>query len=255
MIKEQQVSLKKKKILVIGDSCKDVFVYCKAQRLAPDVPVPVLNVVERKENPGMAKNLEMNIRSLTDDCEIITNPEWQKTTKMRYMHHQSNHAFLRVDANDEISRINVTKIPFEKYHTIAVSDYNKGFLMEEDIKYICENHDSVFIDSKKVLGPWVNKAKFIKINDLEYEHSKYVITKNMANKIIRTRGDKGAVFRGKIYPVRKVEVRDLSGAGDSFFAALIVKYVETRDIEEAIIFANECASEVVQHKGVVVIHK
>ncbi len=245
----------KKKILIMGDSCKDVFVYCKAERLAPDLPVPVLNVIRKIENPGMAKNLERNIKSLGADCETITNSNWQKTTKTRYMHHTSNHAFLRVDANDSISGIkNLNRIPFEKYHLIAISDYNKGFLTEADIKYICENHNNVFIDSKKILGSWINKAKFIKINDLEYERSKHAITKNIVNKIIRTEGDKGAVFMGKNYPVRKVEVRDISGAGDSFFAALIVKYIETKDIETAIIFANECASQVVQHRGVAVIN-
>ena len=32
------------RVLVVGESCKDVFVYCDAMRLAPDVPVPVLRL-------------------------------------------------------------------------------------------------------------------------------------------------------------------------------------------------------------------
>ena len=39
-----------KDILVIGDSCRDVYVYCETNRLAPDVPVPVLNVLYQNEN-------------------------------------------------------------------------------------------------------------------------------------------------------------------------------------------------------------
>ena len=36
-----------------------------------------------------------------------------------------------------------------------------------------------------------------------------------------------ACFKGKDYPVREqVEVKDVSGAGDSFFAALLVRYAE-----------------------------
>ncbi len=245
----------KKKVLVIGDSCRDVFVYCKTERLAPDIPVPVLNVVEQKENPGMAKNLERNIFSLLDDCEIVTNSDWKNITKTRYMHNASNHAFLRVDSGDKISRIDIAKVPLEKYDIIAVSDYDKGFLTEYDIKYICENHGNVFIDTKKILGDWAEKAKFIKMNNYEYSRSKGSIPKSMEDKIIRTEGDKGATFRGKLYPVNKVEVKDLSGAGDSFFAALIVKYIETGDIRESIVFANKCASKVVQHKGVTVIEK
>jgi bifunctional ADP-heptose synthase (sugar kinase/adenylyltransferase) len=31
------------KILVIGDSCEDIFRYGKVNRLAPEAPVPVIN--------------------------------------------------------------------------------------------------------------------------------------------------------------------------------------------------------------------
>ena len=45
------------KVLVIGDSCLDTFVYCKVERLAPDLPIPVLEEIERTLNPGMAANV------------------------------------------------------------------------------------------------------------------------------------------------------------------------------------------------------
>ncbi|PCI30372.1 hypothetical protein COB55_00185 [Candidatus Wolfebacteria bacterium] len=244
-----------KKILLIGEGCKDIFVYCGANRLAPDLPIPVLNIIEQKENPGMVKNVERNINNIIDNCDVITNENWQDVTKTRYMHHGSNHAFLRVDTDHNIKRIDVKKIPFD-YDIIAISDYNKGFLIEEDIKYICENNDTVFIDTKKVLGDWAKKAKFIKINNYEYERSLGSITDDIEKKIICTKGGGGATFMGELYPVAdRVEVKDTSGAGDSFFAALLAKYIETEDIKSSIKFANECASEVVKHKGVSVIRK
>ena len=114
----------------------------------------------------------------------------------------------------------------------------------------------MFIDTKKILGNWAAGAKFIKINNYEYERSKPYLSKVLLDKIIHTKGEEGAYFKGKQYLVmNKVEVKDTSGAGDSFFAALLVKYVETGDIEKAIMFANECASEVVKHKGVTMIQK
>ncbi len=243
-----------KKILIIGESCKDIFVYCKANRLCPDIPVPVLAIVEQTENPGMAKNVERNIKNISDICDIVTNQNWENVTKTRYIHHESNHAFIRVDTDHHIKRIDIKKIPLN-YDIIAISDYNKGFLTEEDIKYICENHNNVFIDTKKILGDWISKAKFIKINNYEYERSNGFITKNIEDKIICTKGGEGAVFKGKIFPVDKVEVKDTSGAGDSFFAALLIKYVETGDIESAIKFANKMTAKMVQHKGVSVIEK
>ena len=45
------------KILVIGESCLDEFVYCDAERLAPDLPIPILEIKEVRKNPGMAMNV------------------------------------------------------------------------------------------------------------------------------------------------------------------------------------------------------
>ncbi len=245
-----------KKILVIGESCRDIFVYCKAERLAPDLPIPVLGVVEQKENPGMAANVERNIRGIFPQVDLYTNEKWRDVTKTRYMHLDTNHIFIRVDTDHHIPRVKVEDIPLSKYDIIAISDYNKGFLHEEDIVYITERHNNVFIDTKKILGGWAGKAKFIKINNYEYERSKPYTSSTLVDKIIHTKGEEGAYFKGKQYPVTdKVEVKDTSGAGDSFFAALLVKYVETEDIEKAIIFANNRAAEVVKHKGVTVIQK
>lgn len=74
-----------KSILVIGDSCRDIYVYCNATRLAPDVPIPVLSIVNQSENGGMAKNVQRNIQ-LYKDCDIITNSDWVNITKTRYVH-------------------------------------------------------------------------------------------------------------------------------------------------------------------------
>ena len=36
------------KILVIGDSCKDIFIYGDIVRIAPEAPVPVIKPILRK---------------------------------------------------------------------------------------------------------------------------------------------------------------------------------------------------------------
>jgi len=241
-----------KSILVIGESSRDVFVYCDALRLCPDVPVPVLNIKDQSENPGMAKNVHRNIQSLIKDCQILTNSNWYNVTKTRYVHENSNHMFFRVDTLHEISRIDMNKIDYD-YEIIVISDYDKGFLKKEDIEEICSKHSNVFIDTKKILGSWAEKARFIKINDFEYKNSENYITETLSNKIIHTVGSDGCEFCGVNYPVDKVEVKDVSGAGDTFMAGLVVKYFETKDIEESIKFANKCASKVVRQKGVTVI--
>ena len=245
-----------KKLLVIGESCKDIFVYCHAERLAPDLPVPVLRIIEETSNPGMAKNVEQNIKAIYPHCDLITNKDWEKVTKTRYVHRNTNHTFIRIDAEPKVSRITMHDLPLDKYDIIAISDYNKGFLTEEDIKAICERHPNVFIDTKKKLGEWAKDAKIIKINNYEFERSKDSITPELSQKIIVTRGEHGAEYNCKLYPVvEKVEVKDSTGAGDSFFAALMVCYAETGNLDEAINFANACAAKAVTQKGVSVIER
>ena len=63
-------------------------------------------------------------------------------------------------------------------------------------------------------------------------------------------GGDGCEFRGVQFSVRKVDVQDASGAGDTFMAGLVVKFLETKNIFASIEFANECASKVVSQRGV-----
>src|SRR3989344_5798612 len=109
-----------KKILVVGEICRDIFVYCKAERLAPDLPIPVLGVVEQKENPGMAANVERNIKGIFPQVDLYTNEKWRDVTKTRYMHLDTNHIFIRVDTDHHIPRIKVASIPLSKYDVIAI---------------------------------------------------------------------------------------------------------------------------------------
>ncbi len=239
-------------VTIIGESCLDVFVYCEAIRLAPDLPVPVLQEIHVETNPGMAANVDRNIKSRNVATSLITNKDWQEVTKRRYMHDGSNHMFFRVDTPHNIERANIQEIKFNS-DIIVISDYNKGYLSESDIEYICNSHPLVFLDTKKVLGTWAEKASYIKINHFEYMNSEDRLTETLRTKIIHTRGPEGCDFQGRNYPVEKCEIRDTSGAGDSFMAALVTEYLVTGEIEKSIIAANLAASKVVRTRGVGVI--
>jgi D-beta-D-heptose 7-phosphate kinase/D-beta-D-heptose 1-phosphate adenosyltransferase len=240
------------KILIIGDSCIDEFVYCSTERLAPDVPIPILNVLETKLSPGMAMNVYRNIKTYISECEIITNQNWEENKKTRYMDLKTNHAFIRIDTHQKIEPY-VFKNFDTPYDLVIISDYNKGFLSEKTIEQITKSHSNVFLDTKKMLGPWAKNASIIKINNFEYERSQFYIDSDLKEKIIHTRGPSGCDFKGKNYPVTPVEVKDSSGAGDSFMAALAIEFLRTSDIEKSIIYANLKASKVVTQKGVTII--
>ena len=249
--------MEKPKILVIGDSCIDEFVYCDVERICPEAPVPVLNPIKSSTNPGMASNVVENLKSLGAEVDIITNKDIIKKT--RYIDIRSGQMVMRVDENDTCK-----SLPKNKYNkgrgrchdAIIISDYCKGFLTEEDISIFAErsNHP-IFLDTKKQLGSWCKNIDFIKIN--EFEHKKnferlpdYPF---ILNKMIVTIGSKGCKYRDEIFPVQGVSVKDVSGAGDTFLAALVLSYLKNNDIKSAITFANECATKVVQKRGVAVI--
>jgi len=241
------------RILVIGDSCVDVFTYGKAERLCPDAPVPVFVEERSVKNGGMAANVYNNVKALNPNAEFITNNE--SIVKHRYIDSKTNHMFLRVDSGKEtIERCAQLKtIPWNEYSAIIVSDYNKGFLSEDDILFICSQHKYVFLDTKKLLRDWYVKVPYIKINDTEFGKSKHLI--DSMNNIIVTLGSKGCVYKGNHYPVEKVEVKDTVGAGDTFIAALTCEFVKNNNIEKAIMFANIQATKAVQKRGVYVINE
>jgi D-beta-D-heptose 7-phosphate kinase/D-beta-D-heptose 1-phosphate adenosyltransferase len=153
----------------------------------------------------------------------------------------------------KLERINNIKdINFDLYSAIIISDYCKGYLEEEDINFICESNDNVFIDTKRILGEYCVNAKIIKINEVEYGNNLINCDNldKLKDKLIVTLGNKGCQYQNNIFPVNDVEIKDMVGAGDSFISGLVIKYLETNDMVESISFANECATLVVQHKGV-----
>jgi len=240
------------KILVIGDSCKDIFRYGEVNRLAPEAPVPIIKPEYQTTNPGMAGNVVANLEALGAEVDFITNKTEIK--KIRYVCSKYNHLLLRVDENDSCEKILTDYIPQQEYDALVISDYCKGFLEEKDIEVISNmfRNIPIFLDTKKTLGNWAWNVDFIKINYDEYlKNSKVLETdKILNNKIILTRGKLGCNYKGKNYPTTDVPVKDVSGAGDTFLSGLVVEYSKSHDMERAIEFAQECTTIVVQKSGV-----
>ncbi len=70
------------KILVIGDACLDMYVYCKTNKFCPDAPVPILKPEAYISTLGMAGNVKDNLEALGADVELISNPEKIQKTDM-----------------------------------------------------------------------------------------------------------------------------------------------------------------------------
>ena len=240
-----------KKILIIGDSCIDRYTYCDVKRLSPEKPVPVLEVDHVEEMPGMAMNVYRNVCSMMPkkQVDVITNSNWESIFKNRFVDQRSNHMFCRVDSPQFVESLDVFTLKLDDYKHIIISDYDKGFVDISDIDWICANHDSVFLDTKKELDYWASDAKFIKINNFEAERSS-IFVESFSPKIIQTLGGDGVMWDGELFPVKdKVETLDVSGAGDTFMAAFVVAYSQDRNVARAIKYANRQASKVVSKRG------
>jgi len=247
------------KVLIIGDSCVDEYIYCTTNRFCPDAPVPVLKPESYVCTEGMAGNVADNLRALGVEVELISNANQIKKT--RYVDERTNHMFIRIDEGEDdifpVAKKTLDGIDWNQYDAVIISDYCKGFLTEDEIAYISNQHINTFLDTKKSIGNWASNINFIKINEVESNQNKTFLENNDSfyDKVISTLGSKGARYKGELFPVDKVDVRDTSGAGDTFMAGLVYAYIThiygsfDEQIHTAIKFANKCSTQVVQKKG------
>lgn len=246
-----------KKVLLLGESCDDVFIYGKVDRLSPEAPIPVINPINTIVNKGMAENVKENLKSLGIESNFITNKE--TVIKTRYVDESYNYILLRVDENDVVDSLDYSIIQnLNDYDYLVFADYDKGFLSKDLIKKISKEFSGIsFIDTKKKLGDWCSDIDFIKINFNEYQRSKKFIKRTnwINDKLIVTRGKFGCDYQQKTYPTKDVGVKDVAGAGDTFLAGLIFKYIQTNSIEDSLSFANKCSTQVVQQRGVSIVDK
>jgi len=231
------------KILLIGDNCIDVYQYGTIDRLSPEAPVPVFVPKYKETKVGMAANVLANLESLGCEVNFLTGKQSSKT---RLIDIRSKQHIARIDEDVVSEPIRLeTEIP-DIYDAVVISDYAKGTVDYDLISEIINTVKCpIFIDTKltdleRMQGAWV------KINSLEFSRIKTECTG-----LIVTEGEKGArVVHHDIHvPSPKVEVVDVTGAGDTFLAALTYGYLTHKEIKQAVVFANKAASITVQHVG------
>lgn len=232
---------KKFNILLIGDYCTDIYQFGTIDRLSPEAPVPIFVPSHKEERKGMAGNVHSNLIKLECDVTILCGTSSKKT---RLVDSRSRQQLLRMD--EDVDSIPIVNVDSTGYDAIVISDYGKGVVSYELIEKLIQTKIPLFIDTKKtdlerMQGAWV------KINELEYSKIKSECTG-----LIITRGSKGAEIKHHNYfsPTKKVEVVDVTGAGDTFLSALTYQYLVTNDIKKAVDFANVASSITVQHFGV-----
>ncbi len=233
------------KILVIGDTCIDEYKYGDVDRLSPEAPVPVIKHLTTDRRAGMAANVVKNIE--TFGCKVIS-VLGEESIKTRIIDNRSKQHIVRID-NDVISDpCKLSQLKDLKVDAIVISDYNKGFITYNFIDALKEIYDGpIFVDTKKQDLIFFDGC-YVKINEHESNAAK-----SKCSNLIVTLGEKGAVYKNTHYPAEKVDAVDVCGAGDTFLAALCFKFLESKSIETAILFAIRAASISVQHSGTYVL--
>tara|TARA_E500000305_G_scaffold105815_1_gene103660 strand:- start:1990 stop:2679 length:690 start_codon:yes stop_codon:yes gene_type:complete len=213
--------------------------------------VPVLKHLKTTEQPGMALNVQENLKAFPVEVDVLTNSK--VITKERFVDIRSKQHLLRCDFGESeslkaLSSKQIDKINISDYDAVVISDYDKGFVSQEAVSQIMSldfKETPVFVDTKK-RDLSVFKNCIIKINEEEYGK---LLNKGDSNDIIVTLGSRGVRWQQQEFPTKQVEVFDVSGAGDTFLASLVYAYLNTLSYERALIFANKCASMVVQKSG------
>ena len=159
---------KDKRVLVIGDTMIDRYLYGNVDRISPEAPVPILRRQRKEDRPGGAANVALNAAALGMEVAIcsvhgkdkegdhlreisfesgLKNQFWTEsedrptTLKTRVIARQQQ--LLRVDFEETFPLCEKEQLAFEKRmedaftrfkpEIVILQDYNKGVLSQDSI--------------------------------------------------------------------------------------------------------------------------
>lgn len=235
----------KLKVLLVADSCVDEYVFGSCYRMSREAPIPIFKPTRTENRPGMGRNVEWNLEAFDIDVRMFTHEP--PVRNVRYVDERYNVQVFRTEHDRDQKEGSLVQLQRELSFdpdVVVISDYGTGFITYELIDYIQLHYSGpIYIDTKKTDLARFDRC-FIKINEEEYKAR----TSDGRSMIVSMGGD-GAMYDNKMYPVPKVEVSDVCGAGDTFLAAMVYAHQTTGNIEAAIDYANKAAAISVQHLG------
>ena len=282
-------NFKGKKIVVIGDVILDKYLIGSSTRISPEAPVPVLEVSEEFYECGGAANVAANIASLEgrvalfgfvgkDEPGAILKTLLEERgikyyfgsnskTTLKIRPKVKNQQLLRIDYEDRSEKkadeqmINAMRREISDSDLIVISDYAKGTISPELMRFLKSSNKKIIADPKPRNMSLFYKVFLVKLNENEaFEISKekeiYEAGRNirgtLGSDVIITRGERGMVLFSEKeleIPTYAKEVYDLSGAGDTTLSALALSIASGASLEEASIISNHAAGIAVGKVG------
>jgi D-beta-D-heptose 7-phosphate kinase / D-beta-D-heptose 1-phosphate adenosyltransferase len=240
------------KVLIIGDIIIDKYIYGSSTRLSPEAPVPIVAQERIVETMGGAGLVYENLKSLGVDVDLYDHGE-ARSIKTRVI--CDGHYVTRID-NDQFANgtdvlDKILNDDFSQYKYVVLSDYNKGVLDESKqiIKHLNTFGCKVIVDPKEHAnhyeGAWLVKPNNKEFGDFGFADWKSnIITTNAGENVI-------ALIDDVVYdvPVERVEVSDVTGAGDCFLAAFVYSLTKEYDYKKCLELAVRGSTESVKHSG------
>jgi rfaE bifunctional protein kinase chain/domain len=168
-----------KNILIIGDIMLDSYLFGNVERISPEAPVPIVNILSKEDKLGGAANVATNIKNLGGTpilCSVIGKDQKGDTflstlkklnIKDDYILQSENrittvktrvignsHQMLRIDEEikdeliddqEKFIKIIDDAINKEKIDCILLQDYDKGIINEDIIKFVVKKAKSLNI--------------------------------------------------------------------------------------------------------------
>ena len=233
--------------------------------------VKLFGIIGNDNNGNILKDI-LNDKEI--DFEFIVSKNKPTITKTRFL--SSSRQILRVDKeinfdfseSKELFELVLQHSKNDNPNIFLISDYDKNSI-HKDLplkEYI--DLKKLIIDSKKTdlsifEGSLLYKSNFSELCNIanaELDISKIdltaykVLEKNNFKYLITTLASEGCFFAEKdggkqLIPTEKVEVADVTGAGDNFIATLAYLLEQNYKIREAITIALKYATESVKHTG------
>lgn len=240
------------KVLIIGDIIIDKYIYGSSTRLSPEAPVSIVAQERIVETMGGAGLVYENLKSLGVDVDLYNHGE-DSSIKTRVI--CDGHYVTRIDddviADSEAVLDKVVNDDFSQYTYVVLSDYNKGVLGASNkiIEYINQFGCKIIVDPKDHAdyyeGAWLVKPNNKEFGDFGFtDWQGNIITTNAGENVI-------ALIDNQVYniPVERVEVSDVTGAGDCFLAAFVYGLTRGYDYETCLKLAVKGSTASVKHSG------
>jgi bifunctional ADP-heptose synthase (sugar kinase/adenylyltransferase) len=254
------------RVLVVGDRIIDQYRWCRATRLCPEAPAPVLHIESESTVAGGAANVEANLVSLIGRQNVVAEygsiSHKERTFADRTL-------VCRVDrdkhsvCNSKLYADCILSLA-SRADVIVVGDYGKDAITLEIAHLLLDIEKNqgkrLFVDAKHNVD-WYQGCFAVFPNENEHNH---LSPKNYQH-IIRKLGPKGCSVDGMLVPTTEQQVYDVTGAGDVFLAAFVAHYgatwhgtdvggrSELGNLCDCAKFANKAAGISVRHLGTYVI--